>query len=139
MLALIWASSIPVASASAVQVIIYLYALPLTGDRCKELQLHGQVSYQDHTVDVPAAVIDQKFTDRLAGLIRRIAADIPTIRVPSSAECRFCDITGADCPERIDEEPAAEGDTADLCRERHTAIGSRRDAGAIRTGARVAA
>ena len=85
-------------AASAVQVMIYLYALPLTGDRYKKLQLHGQISYQDHTVDVPAAAVDQKFTDRLAGLIRRITADTPTTRVPSAAECRFSDITGPTAP-----------------------------------------
>ena len=96
--------------AHAVQVMIYLYALPLTGDRYKELQLYGQVSYQDHTVDVPAAAVDQKFTDHLAALLRRIAGESPTARVPSAAEGRFCDITGADCPDRIDDEDAAEGD-----------------------------
>ena len=101
-------------SAHAVQVMIYLYTLPLTGDRYKELQLHGQVSYQDHTVEVPSAAVDHRFTDRLAGLIRRIASDTPAAQVPSSAECRFRDITGADCPERIDDEDAAEGDTADF-------------------------
>jgi hypothetical protein len=27
--------------------------------------------------------------------------------VPSASECRFCDITAADCPERVDEEREA--------------------------------
>ena len=37
----------------------------------------------------------------------------PGARVAGAAECRFCDITGADCPGRIHED-AAEGDTADF-------------------------
>ena len=37
----------------------------------------------------------------------------PGARVAGAAECRFCDITVADCPGRIDED-AAEGDTADF-------------------------
>ena len=37
----------------------------------------------------------------------------PGARVAGAAECRFCDITGADCPGRIDED-AAEGDTAEF-------------------------
>ena len=38
----------------------------------------------------------------------------PVRRVASAAECRFCDITGQDCPDRIEDEDAAEGDTADF-------------------------
>ena len=79
-----------------------------------QLSFTDRSRYQDHTVDVQAAAVDQKFTDRMAGLIRRVATDTPAARVPSSAECRFCDITGADCPERTDDEDAAEGDTVDF-------------------------
>ena len=34
-------------------------------------------------------------------MIRRLAADAPPPRAPSESECRFCDITVADCLERM--------------------------------------
>ena len=43
-----------------------------------------------------------QFNMDLGALIRRIAADKPAARVPSEHECRFCDITAEDCPERLD-------------------------------------
>ena len=52
--------------------------------------------------------MDDQFVQNLGALIRRLAADEPAKRVPSAQECRFCDISAADCPERMDEgsEPA---------------------------------
>ena len=42
-------------------------------------------------------------------LIRRLAADTPPKRVPSGPECRFCDISVADCPEREGDNNEPEG------------------------------
>ena len=68
-----------------VQVMIYLYAIPRALERYRTLKLRGQATYLDHTV-------------------RRLAADKPPTRVPSRQECRFCDISAEDCPDRVDEE-----------------------------------
>ena len=59
-------------------------------------------------VRIPAEAVDDQFVQNLGALIRRLAADEPAKRVPSAQECRFCDISAADCPERMDEgsEPA---------------------------------
>ena len=35
-------------------------------------------------------------------------------RVPSAAECRFCEITAADCGARVEEELVGEGVTEDF-------------------------
>ena len=61
-----------------------------------------------NTVRIPAEAVDDQFVQNLGALIRRLAADEPAKRVPSAQECRFCDISAADCPERMDEgsEPA---------------------------------
>ena len=49
-----------------------------------------------------------QLTDELKGLIRgtieRVGGATPAVKVPSLSECRFCEITAADCPERVDEE-----------------------------------
>ena len=94
-----------------VQVMIYLYAIPRALERYRTLKLRGQATYLDHTVRIPAEAVDDQFIQNLGALIRRLAADKPPARVPSRQECRFCDISAADCPERIDEGSESEGRT----------------------------
>ena len=88
---------------------IYLYAIPRALKRYRNLKLRGQATYLDHTVHIPAEAVDDQFIQNLGTLIRRLAADKPPARVPSRPECRFCDISALDCPERMDEgsEPEA--------------------------------
>ena len=86
-----------------VQVMIYLYAIPRALERYRTLKLRGQATYLDHTVRIPAEAVDDQFIRNLGTLIRRLAAEQQAARVPSAQECRFCDITSADCPERLDE------------------------------------
>ena len=97
----------------AVQVMIYLYAVPRALERYRNDQLRGQVTYRDHTVRVPADAVDDTFIENLGTLIRRLSADEPERRVPSRQECRFCDITAADCPVRVEAAPEPESATTD--------------------------
>ena len=83
----------------AVQLMIYLYAVPRALGRYRNAKLRGQVTYRDHTVCIPADAVDEQFVQNLGALIRRLSADEPARRVPSGQECRFCDITAADCPD----------------------------------------
>ena len=98
-----------------VQVMIYLYAVPKASERYRNAKLRGQVTYRDHTTRIPADAVDDQFVQNLGALIRRLSADEPARRVPSQQECRFCDISAADCPVRVGEasEPDA-GETADF-------------------------
>ena len=99
----------------AVQVMIYIYAVPRAFKRYRNAKLRGQVTYRDHTVRIPAEAVDDAFIENLGALIRRLSADEPARRVPSRLECRFCDITDADCPERVADTSEAEaGETADF-------------------------
>ena len=98
----------------AIQVMVYMYALPRALERYRGLALSGQVAYPDHVVDIPAAAVDKGFIRNLGGLIRRLAAETSARRVPSPMECRFCEITKADCPDRLEEVPAQEGVTDDF-------------------------
>lgn len=89
----------------AAQVMIYMYALPHLGAH-KGRRFDGRVVYGDGgEVSVPADAVDGAFRDNLHALIRRIAASAPARRVPSGLECAMCDLTSADCPDRIDEDP----------------------------------
>ena len=99
----------------AVQVMIYQYALPLALNRYRNRKITGLVKYPDSAVKVPALTQDAPFVNRMTTLIRRLAAPKPAILAPSRAECRFCDITDADCPDRVDRTSRAEeGTTADF-------------------------
>ncbi len=86
-----------------VQVLAYMYAVPLAFPEYRGMDFDGAVVYGDHEVAVPSDAVDDGFKSNLVSLIRRIGADTPTIRVPSAAECGICDITPDDCPERVDE------------------------------------
>ena len=97
----------------AVQVMIYLYAVPRALERYRNAKLRGQVTYRDHTVRIPADAVDDQFVQNLGALIRRISADEPARRVPSRQECRFCDITAADCPSRVEDEYEPEDGVTD--------------------------
>ena len=85
-----------------VQVMIYLYAIPRALERYRAAKLRGQVTYRDHTVRIPRGGIDNGFIEDLGTLIRRVSAVTPPQRVPSFAECPFCDIMAADCPDRVE-------------------------------------
>ena len=94
-----------------VQVMIYLYAVPRALERYRKAKLRGQVTYRDHTVRIPAEAVDEQFVQNLGALIRRLSADEPARRVPSRRACRFCDISAADCPDRIDTNTGSEDAT----------------------------
>ena len=97
-----------------VQVMIYLYAVPKALAQYRNGKLRGQVTYCDHTVRIPAEAVDDQFVQNLGTLIRRLSADKPARRVPSPQECRFCDISAADCPARVDEPTLHQGETLDF-------------------------
>ena len=92
---------------------IYMYALPRAMPEFRDARIAGEIIYPNQTKRVPQGGIDQGFIEDLSVLIRRIAAPEPPVRVPSAAECRFCDITAADCPERVKGAPELETATTD--------------------------
>ena len=88
------------------QVMLYMWAFPLARPQYRDLPMAGRVVYNDYAVDIPSSAVDEVFVDRVASLIKRLAdGERPPLRTPSPSECGFCDITSANCPERIDEDP----------------------------------
>ncbi|MCY4414893.1 MAG: PD-(D/E)XK nuclease family protein [Chloroflexi bacterium] len=85
-----------------VQVMIYQYALPLVFPQFRDVRFHGEVVYPTRTVQIPQGSLSKQFIQELVNLIRRLGSDTPPGRAPSWSECRFCDISGLDCSERID-------------------------------------
>ncbi len=65
----------------------------------------------DAQVGIPVSAVDGRFALNLGGLIRRLASETPARKVSSARGCRWCDITKADCPERVEGEAREEGMT----------------------------
>ena len=96
------------------QVQIYQYAIPKALPRFKDKPARGQVRYPDCYVGSPASSVTPDFVANLGSLIRRLANDVLARRVPSAQECRCCDITKADCPDRMEDSWTPEGSTDDF-------------------------
>lgn len=94
-------------NSDAFQVLTYMRVLPFTHVACRELTLAGEVQYRESSLRIAPT----QLTDELKGLIRstieRVGGDEPPAKLPSFDECRFCELTAADCPERIDRERRA--------------------------------
>ena len=83
------------------QVMLYMYAVPRAIPQYQGRVFDGEVVYEDHAVRIPASAVEGQFLDELVAVIHRLSADTPPRRAPSGPECRFCDITAQDCPERV--------------------------------------
>lgn len=87
------------------QVMLYLFALPLTDASYRNKRLVGEVVYRAGAVTIPGGAVDEAFKQQLAKTLQLITSNEPAARVPSYGECRFCDISRKDCPGRIDTPP----------------------------------
>lgn len=90
------------------QVKLYMYLLPRVKDsRWYGATFEGCLVYRDgYEKPIPASTVDDEFVEALMSLMRTIVSEDPARRVPSIQECRFCDISSADCPERMEDEVA---------------------------------
>ena len=89
-----------------VQVQLYMYLLPKSQiERWKGKRFEGVVVYADGSEKhIPADSVDDAFVSRLAEFMRKMTSDMPPRRVPSLAECGWCELTKADCSERVEPE-----------------------------------
>lgn len=93
------------------QVLIYLRALPkCRPDLVDGYRLEGEVQYKrnDQRITVTPEEWTPARVTACTDLLRIISDRTPPKRVPSSHECRFCNVGPSDCPDRIrTEQPAA--------------------------------
>ncbi len=88
-----------------IQVLVYILILPYVRAVWKGRTLHGRVQYKDHAVEIPETAVDTDFRALFRRTMAQVGGDAALPRVPSHAECRFCDISRRDCPQRIDAPP----------------------------------
>ena len=92
------------------QVLVYMLSLPHVDGPCKGLKVNGRIVYGNTVVDVPSSKIDTHLRELFRKIVSTIGGQEPARKVPSWGECRFCDISRADCPERIEIERRAASD-----------------------------
>ena len=96
------------------QMMIYMYAVWHDLDLSRGTHLAGEIVYPDKSVKVPPGAVHRGFVNDLGALIRRLASDEPARKIPSAQECRFCEISALECPERVDDEPVRAMTTDDF-------------------------
>ncbi|MFC1958456.1 PD-(D/E)XK nuclease family protein [Chloroflexota bacterium] len=97
-----------------VQVMVYMYAVPLSLRQYLGMSFDGKVVYQDHDINIPHSAVDDNFIENMSNLIKRLASTTPARKVPNIVECGFCDITPTDCQERITSNSSEAGETFDF-------------------------
>jgi PD-(D/E)XK nuclease superfamily len=88
-----------------IQVLVYMLILPYVRPAWKQRAFQGRVRYREQVVEIPAAGVDPQFRTLFRQTMQQLSSATALPRVPSYAECRFCDITRHDCPQRIETSP----------------------------------
>jgi hypothetical protein len=103
-------TGIPKAS-DQVQMMLYLACLSAL-PKYKGQQINGSVVYASGVcAAVPWESVTPEFKTRAREFVNLLDSDVEPDRAPSPDECRFCDITPADCSDRVDSDG---GDIPDL-------------------------
>ena len=97
-----------------IQVMLYMYAISKVTNQHEGVTFTGRVTYPDHEVDVPATAVDEAFIGRMAELVKRLASENPAVKAPSYDECQWCEISVADCPQRVEKAEVLQGMTDDF-------------------------
>jgi hypothetical protein len=83
-----------------------MYVLPLClPNLLSRFKIRGRVQYSDDRQEIPPFAAEDDFGDHFNYFMDLIASNSAPPRAPSIPECRFCEITKADCPERMEEKP----------------------------------
>jgi hypothetical protein len=84
------------------QVLVYMVALPLAW-RSPSMQFAGKVMYTTHEVDLKPSDADA-IKPRLFALLKSLGSENRPAPAPSEQNCKFCDVSEVDCPQRWSEE-----------------------------------
>jgi CRISPR/Cas system-associated exonuclease Cas4 (RecB family) len=83
-----------------IQVMLYMLLLPYASALYIGKQLSGCVVYNDHRTEIPYSAIDENFQKTVTYFLDIVQSPEPPPHTPNPEECRFCEITSADCPHR---------------------------------------
>jgi hypothetical protein len=96
------------------QVLLYMLLLPLSHPRCRGMKLQGRLIYPNGAIDISSEHVDEAFKAQFREAIATLSSVNPARKVPSFHECRYCDISGKYCFERVEDSQPEETDGHDL-------------------------
>lgn len=98
-----------------VQVMLYMSFLPYsTSGMFRGKKVNGCVVYKDgNKTPIPHQAIDDAFKAQITHFLDILGATAEPKKIPSFDECKYCDITEEDCPEKVKFEISSE-ETPDL-------------------------
>jgi PD-(D/E)XK nuclease superfamily len=96
------------------QVMLYMLCLPHVDKPYSNFQLSGRLVYPDDWIDLPSWRLTDTFRADFREMMRMLGSDEEPRRSPGPFECRFCDITEQDCPDRDNSGSATPVETNDL-------------------------
>lgn len=89
------------------QVMLYMYFLPRFRPEYLREDLSGSVVYRTYRIEIPARAIDDEFRNDVEYWLRILGGEVSARRVPSEMECGFCELTRADCKDRVESNASA--------------------------------
>lgn len=85
-----------------IQVVLYMLCLPSTS-RYRSSKINGCVVYKNGPrVAIPFKQVNEEFRKLARHYVNILDGSEPPAKVPSLRECGFCDISAADCTERLE-------------------------------------
>ncbi len=87
------------------QVLIYMLMLPLSEPhkgKVRGVQIRGEIQYQRHRSNISIDQVNDDFKAVFRNAMNIAAVTNQPHKVPSFGECRWCDITAKDCPQRVE-------------------------------------
>jgi len=91
-----------------------MWVLPYAFPKFKGAAFDGLLIYPEGELLIPSCSITEEFKDSLLKLIERVGSEVEARKVPSYAECRYCDISKEDCSDRITEDEQRGSGETDL-------------------------
>lgn len=89
-----------------IQVMLYMMYLPILNPNengCRPW--NGRVTYKGNRgIPIPSTAVNKSFVSMVEEAIAKLSTTTPARKVPSISECRKCDISIEDCPEKLKEE-----------------------------------
>lgn len=97
-----------------IQVMIYMWALPLTNPAFADVAFEGKVIYRTGYNLIRPEEIDEKFVKAVGELMRMVCGEEEPHKAPSFAECQNCPITPEDCGDRAEAAKFHQGETVEF-------------------------
>lgn len=96
------------------QVMLYMWALPLAVPAFKEVRFSGRVQYRARYTLITPDEVNAEFRSRVGELMRQVCGPTPPHKAPAFRECRHCPLAPEDCGDRVTTEAVYAGVTEEF-------------------------